>query len=217
MKLPTSRHSLRQRRAFTLIELLTVVAIIAVLAAGSVGAYGKIVESTKKTEAKVMATTIANALEQFFTEYSRLPAPLSGGTGADAEAETSAAEGIVMVLLGKESDDGAKQNTRSQDFLDGFKQAKINTKASEEEGATGGGSTKWINGLVYEDANYEIVDPWGNYFKMMIDLDYNNEIDNPNVDQAGQGKAKLRKRVIIWSPGKDKKEETWDDNVMSWD
>src|SRR5690606_22292159 len=84
MKIPPSLPSRAGRGGFTLIELLTVVAIIAVLVAGSVGAYGKIVESVRKKDAEAMAQTITSAVEQFYTEYSRLPRPESGsGQAAD--------------------------------------------------------------------------------------------------------------------------------------
>ncbi len=197
---------------FTLIELLVVISIIAILAAASFGAYGKIVESVRQKESLVMAVAISNSVEQFYADYNRLPKPSSATDGADSETTTEAGEGIVKVLIGKEGDADSVQNPRNVDYAEGIKPAK----AGGKKGATAGGSDKWVNGLVYEDDNYEIVDNWGNYYKIKLDSDYNKELENPNIDQVSEGRGKLPKRVIVWSVGKDGKEETWEDNTMSW-
>jgi hypothetical protein len=50
-----------------------------------------------------------------------------------------------------------------------------------------------------------------------LDTDYNKELENPDTNGVADGLTKLAKRVLVWSPGKDGKEETWEDNVKSWD
>ncbi len=214
MKLPSA--SFRPRVAgFTLIELLTVMAIIAILAAASFAGYGKIVEGVRKKEAQVMAIAVANAVEQFYADYNRLPKPTSATDGADSDTTTEGGEGLVKVLTGKEGEEGAVQNSRKVDYAEGIKPAKVvKGKAAT---AQAGGSDKWRNGLVLEDENIEIVDSWGNYYKVKLDTDYNKELENPDTNGVADGLIKLAKRVIVWSPGKDGKEETWEDNVKSWD
>jgi prepilin-type N-terminal cleavage/methylation domain-containing protein len=214
MKLPSA--SFRPRVAgFTLIELLTVMAIIAILAAASFAGYGKIVEGVRKKEAQVMAIAVANAVEQFYADYNRLPKPTSATDGADSDTTTEGGEGLVKVLTGKEGEEGAVQNTRKVDYAEGIKPAKVvKGKAAT---AQAGGSDKWRNGLVLEDENIEIVDGWGNYYKVKLDTDYNKELENPDTNGVADGLTKLAKRVLVWSPGKDGKEETWEDNVKSWD
>ena len=214
MKLPSA--SFRPRVAgFTLIELLTVMAIIAILAAASFAGYGKIVEGVRKKEAQVMAIAVANAVEQFYADYNRLPKPTSATDGADSDTTTAGGEGLVKVLTGKEGEEGAVQNTRKVDYAEGIKPAKVvKGKAAT---AQAGGSDKWRNGLVLEDENIEIVDGWGNYYKVKLDTDYNKELENPDTNGVADGLTKLAKRVLVWSPGKDGKEETWEDNVKSWD
>lgn len=214
MKLPSA--SFRPRVAgFTLIELLTVMSIIAILAAASFAGYGKIVEGVRKKEAQVMAIAVANAVEQFYADYNRLPKPTSATDGADSDSTTEGGEGLVKVLTGKEGDEGAVQNTRKVDYAEGIKPAKT-VKAKTGTGMAGG-SDKWRNGLVLEDENVEIVDSWGNYYKVKLDTDYNKELENPDINGVADGLTKLAKRVIVWSVGKDGKEETWEDNVKSWD
>lgn len=214
MKLPSA--TFRPRVAgFTLIELLTVMAIIAILAAASFAGYGKIVEGVRKKEAQVMAIAVANAVEQFYADYNRLPKPTSATDGADSDTTTEGGEGLVKVLTGKEGEEGAVQNTRKVDYAEGIKPAKVvKGKAAT---AQAGGSDKWRNGLVLEDENIEIVDGWGNYYKVKLDTDYNKELENPDTNGVADGLTKLAKRVLVWSPGKDGKEETWEDNVKSWD
>lgn len=214
MKLPSA--TFRPRVAgFTLIELLTVMAIIAILAAASFAGYGKIVEGVRKKEAQVMAIAVANAVEQFYADYNRLPKPTSATDGADSDTTTEGGEGLVKVLTGKEGEEGAVQNTRKVDYAEGIKPAKVvKGKAAT---AQAGGSDKWRNGLVLEDENIEIVDGWGNYYKVKLDTDYNKELENPDTNGVEDGLTKLAKRVLVWSPGKDGKEETWEDNVKSWD
>lgn len=214
MKLPSA--TFRPRVAgFTLIELLTVMAIIAILAAASFAGYGKIVEGVRKKEAQVMAIAVSNAVEQFYADYNRLPKPTSATDGADSDTTTEGGEGLVKVLTGKEGEEGAVQNTRKVDYAEGIKPAKVvKGKAAT---AQAGGSDKWRNGLVLEDENIEIVDGWGNYYKVKLDTDYNKELENPDTNGVADGLTKLAKRVLVWSPGKDGKEETWEDNVKSWD
>ncbi len=200
---------------FTLIELLTVISIIAILAAASFAGYGKIVEGVRKKEAAIMAVTIGNSVDQFYGDYNKLPKPESASEGDDSETTTEASEGLVMVLLGKEGDADTVQNPRKTDYLDGLKQAKP-SKRKRDPGASAG-SDKWANGLVYEQDQFEIVDGWGNYYKVVLDTNYDKELENPNSEEVAEGRPILPRRVAVWSAGKDGKEDTWIDNVKSWE
>lgn len=207
--------ALRPRAAgFTLIELLTVISIIAILAAASFAGYGKIIDGVRKKESQVMAVTISNAVTQFYADYNRLPKSASSADGTDTQSTTEGAEGIIKVLAGKEGDSDALQNPRATNYVEGIKPAKPNNKS---KAASAGASDKWINGFVLEEDNYEIVDGYGNYFKILLDSNYDKELENPNIDEVGEGRARLPKQVIIWSAGKDGKEETWEDNPRSWE
>jgi prepilin-type N-terminal cleavage/methylation domain-containing protein len=199
---------------FTLIELLTVISIVAILAAGAFGAYGKIVENAKKTDSRVMGKGVADAVTQFYGDYNRLPKPTSASAGEDSKTDTSGAEGMIKILTGKEGESDTIQNSRKIDYLEGMKNAKPRTGVRTGEAA---GSDKWVSGLVLEEGNTEAVDGWGNYFSMQLDSNYDGEMENPNLDEVGDGRQKLSNKVIIWSAGKDGKEDTWEDNIKSWD
>ena len=64
---------------------------------------------------------------------------------------------------------------------------------------------------------YSIVDAWGNLYHLRLDTDGDGWVENPDSNQAAEGRPKLKKLVIVWSPGKDGLEETWEDNPKSWD
>lgn len=201
---------------FTLIELLTVISIVAILAAAAFGAYGKIVENAKRTDSRVMGKGIADAVTQYYGDYNRLPKPTSASSGEDSKTDTSSADGMIKILMGKEGESDTVQNSRKINYLEGMKNAKART-GTKPPGGEAPGSDKWVGGLVVEESNTEAVDGWGNYYSMMLDTNYDGEMENPNLDEVGDGRQKLSNRVIIWSAGKDGKEDTWDDNVKSWD
>ena len=213
MKRPPNvpRHAVA---GFTLIELLTVISIIAILAAASFAGYGRIISGVRKKESQVMAVTIANSVAQFFADYNRLPRSASSTAGSDTQTTTEGSEGVVMVLVGKEGEGEGLQNSRAINYLDGMKPAKAATKNKQ---AAAGASDKWVNGLVFEDDNYEIVDGWGNYYNILLDSNYDKEIENPSVDEVAAGRGRLPRQVVVWSAGADGNLDTWDDNPKSWD
>jgi prepilin-type N-terminal cleavage/methylation domain-containing protein len=59
--------------AFTLVELLVVIAIIAILAAMILPVFNVAMTHAKKTQAKLEANQIVNAIEQYDSQYSRMP------------------------------------------------------------------------------------------------------------------------------------------------
>jgi prepilin-type N-terminal cleavage/methylation domain-containing protein len=61
------------QRAFTLIELLVVIAIIAILAAMLLPVFGVAMTHAKKTQAKLQVGQISSAIEQYESQYSRMP------------------------------------------------------------------------------------------------------------------------------------------------
>lgn len=63
----------RQAVAFTLVELLVVIAIIAILAAMLLPVFSVAITHAKKTKAKLECNQIANAIEQYDSQYSRMP------------------------------------------------------------------------------------------------------------------------------------------------
>lgn len=169
---------------FTLVELLVVVAIIAVLAAAGFAGGNAAMQRARKVSAQSVATSIATGVEQFYTEYSALP-----DVGSD-KVQTDGAEGIQLlnILAGKETGTTI-QNARKVRFFSA-KEAKSPT-ANPRDGATYTGST--FAGLY---------DPWGEPYYVVLDTDYDDELDvDPDGDNAP---VTLRgRKVAAYSLGVD--------------
>lgn len=180
MKIPTKPFS---RKGFTLVELLVVIAIIAVLAAASFAIGPAMMNKAKKVSAQAGATSLATAVEQFYTEYSALPsasadpsegAALStakGGTGVD----------LLRILAGEDLND---QNPRKIRFLSG-KEAKNGR-----------------DGIVYSSNGNSIeamTDPWGQPFFLKLDYNYDDRLED--VDPTKSGVNLNGRKVAVYSLG----------------
>lgn len=201
------RHSISHRagRGFTLIELLVSISIVALLVTGAFSAFGFVMERARKTDARNTCHTIANAVDQFQSEYQRLPEPTSFNKGSDTESSTDAAESLVKILKGEDE----VQNPRKQDFLGDIKAASYK-------------DNKPVGGLVEEGEELSLVDPWGGYYKVLLDHDYSGKVENPNEKETSAGSStELRKACIVWTEGNPKSvkngESIWENAaVSSW-
>jgi prepilin-type N-terminal cleavage/methylation domain-containing protein len=190
MKTPSKPFS---RKGFTLVELLVVIAIIAVLASAGFAVGPAMMNRAKKLSAQAGATSLATAVEQFYTEYSALPdvgtgAPLPTNLGGDGVE-------LLNILVGQE-DGNEPQNPR-----------KIRFFSAKEAKGTG---TNARDGLLYSSDDKTIsafVDPWGEPYYIVMD----NESDTEGYDELLQFTPKdnspvtVRGRsVAVFSLGVDK-------------
>ena len=193
-------HSVRAHRGFTLIELLVVIAIIAVLAGVGFSAGSSAIQKAKKTTCLAAATSIEGAVANFYTEYGSMP---SAGT-ADTTVKTDASgKDLLKVLLGLEADAvDQRLNPRGIKFL------------SAKEGKAD------KNGLIYDgDTPKGMFDPWGGPFNVILDLDYNEKLENVKPKGTGSTSVTLNgRRVAVWSDGADGVSVTGKatDDVKTW-
>lgn len=175
MKTPSIPFS---RKGFTLIELLVVIAIIAVLASAGFAVGPAMMNRAKKLSAQATATNIANAVEQFYTEYSALPDPGS----AEAQFATDASP-LLDILAGGSETKSIEQNPRKIRFL------------SVKEAKNG------MDGALYSGtAISKILDPWGQPFYIMLDYDYDEKLKVDPV--SGSATSDLNgRRVAVYSLG----------------
>lgn len=185
MKSPTNN---RNPQGFTLVELLVVIVIIAVLATLGFSVGNGALQRARKVTAQSAAANVANAVEQFYSEYHLLPDPADGSTeDNNPPYTTDSGDGITLleILSGFEDE----QNERKMRFL---------SVKESDKGNRGG--------IVYNDSGDEIVglfDPWGEPYYIVLDYDYDGRLEF-TPSSAYSYDAKLNnKRVAVYSLGTD--------------
>lgn len=185
---------------FTLLELLVVIAIIGILAGLMFPAATGAIRRAEKTNAQNTAYQLKNAISAYFTEYRKYPVDSSRNNDTD-DLRTN--HELMDVMLGADSDEAEKLNPRKIAFYTG-KQAK----------PKGGG--KYIKGVkLEEDGGGELWDPFGDYYFVRMDLDYNNRVPTPDWDTQTDSTV-LPESILIWSAGKDLDEQDDNDNIKTW-
>lgn len=146
MKTPSFAHS---KKGFTLIELLVVIAIIAVLAAAGFAGGAAALEKARKVTAQAAATSVATAIDQFYSEYSSLPS----GSGT---LKTDVGDGVILLNILAGLEEGTDiENERKIRFLS-LKDAKNGKR----------------DGVVYDASGDKITglyDPWGGPYFIVLD------------------------------------------------
>jgi prepilin-type N-terminal cleavage/methylation domain-containing protein len=182
---------------FTLIELLVVVGIIAVLASLAMPAMTGAMKGAKKTRTQAALKDLVLGIKNYQVEYNRYP--VNGNDKSETPRLTDNSNDLIDILLGNNPN---KLNPRKQAFM-------------EPPIAKNG-----VGGLSGTEGNYGLMDTWGSPFNVVMDLNYDNKIANPdrNSDDnnlSSQAPQNLPMGAISYSIGEDKKENTRDD-VVSW-
>jgi len=190
----------RSRSAFTLLELLTVIGIIAILAGILFPAAKGIMDNVKERRAENTALHLKNAINAYATEYRRLPLPASKLQTRDAKVHS---DHELMNILCASPNRGENLNPRNLVFL-------------QERTARPMGGGKYHSGLRYESGgDIALYDPWGEPFRVVFDSDANGRVRPPGWEDRNVGEAILAS-VIIWSAGRDTRDETASDNIRTW-
>lgn len=182
-------NSFRRSQGFTLIELLVVITIVAVLAAMSFAGVNSALKKAKITQGRVAATNVAQAVNQFYSEYSRLP-ELTG----DLRTDSGGGVQLLQILLAEEGGGSDVENSRGINFL----------SVQEGKGKRGGlyygsGSGSSVQGLY---------DPFGNPYTIVLNTDYE---DTLSFSMGGKTYNLRGEQVAVYSPGPDMEEGTTDD------
>ncbi|MFP4351709.1 MAG: type II secretion system protein [Puniceicoccaceae bacterium] len=140
---------MRNRYAFTLVELLTVIAVIAILAAITFGISAGVYERQSRTRAEAELSALASALEAYRAQHGSYP--VADGTDWDGEN----AEILYQALTGQIDPKGDEPETKKV-FIDISKfELKDETDKDED---------------TFSDDN-AFLDPWG--------LPYGYQFDDP--------------------------------------
>lgn len=201
MKNSLSNRPRLSNRGFTLIELLVVIAIIVILAGLMFPATSGALRKAETTHAQNTCYNLRNAITAYYTEYRKYPVK-SGDDNESAEIRSD--HDLMDILLGSDAEaesDGL--NPRRIAFYSG-KQAKP------------AGNNKYRKGVrLNDDGGGELWDPYGDYYYVRMDLDYNNRVEKPQWDDATDSDF-LPESVLVWSAGKDNEENETKDNVKTW-
>ncbi len=139
-----------RRSGFTLIELLVVISIIAILLTLLFPGANAAFEMVRRTQAKNDATQIAMAINQYLSEYGKLPT-----SGSDDVSESGNSDALMKILSGQDN----VENPREIVFLEVPK-----AKAGK-------------NGRVNGEGTYK--DSWGRDYLISMDANYDNRLNDP--------------------------------------
>ena len=202
---------------FTLIELLIVIAIIAVLAGLAFPAFQSVQTAARKTQAKNDVTQIVSAINAFYTEYGQYPWT-ANTTVTDDTTDFFAGDddnnNKLFDILRGDPANGTVQTYNPRAIA--FFQPPVAKDPNLPKSGIGG------NGRMY--------DPWGATYRVRMDNNYNNKLENPYTANTGAGFDPVNLGAIAWSTGKDldgakaggkgnggaKSSTTSNDDVISW-
>lgn len=213
--------------AFTLIELLVVISIIAILMGLLFPAIGLIKETARKAQSKTEVSGIVAAVKQYQTEYGKFP-PIEE-TASDTTKDAIAGEpdigakadnaDLMNVLRGIPEGINESPKNRFNPKVVVFLEGKA---ASDPKAPKGGfaGQNAQKKGCFF--------DPWGKQYNIVLDSNYDNEIDMTQAYKDFQGKDQPRVTCGAFALGKDnllgskknpgyyKKDNEPSDDVVSW-
>jgi prepilin-type N-terminal cleavage/methylation domain-containing protein len=183
-------HASRRSSGFTLIELLVVISIIAALAALSFAGVTAALRKARTTEGQVAASGLAQAVNNFYSEYNRLP-------NLSQQFTTNAGEGVdlLRILLAQEDAANNPVNTRGINFLS-VKEGK-NQRGGLDYGAQG--NSPQAQGLY---------DPFGQPFTVVLNTNYQDVL---TFNVGGRTYNLRGEQVAVFSPGADEQLGTRDD------
>ncbi len=209
----TTFHSTKGlRQGFTLVELLVVIVIIAILASLAVPVTNKVMQMANNTRTKAVMKDLQVAIGHFRTEYNRFPVDLTGTTGGDDidPIITNDSNNLISVLMAMVDPNAGSPNLnpRGIKFID-LAIAKNNSSFGIVNTGSGSGG-----------GNVRLVDIWGMPYRIYLDTNLDNRIENPdaqNVDQRISARAPqyLPTSTAIHCLGPDKIINTRDD-IVSW-
>jgi len=152
---------------FTLIELLVVITIIGLMAAILVPAIAGAFRSAKRARAMSQIKDLDGAVKRYFAEYGKMPVPVGQNGGPDQLVLGAQQAAVIEILINSPYRADTNQNPRQIVFLD-LDPNSFGVKTTVE----------MLNLLQNDKKAYP--DPWGNEYGILMDLDFDEKIDDFN-------------------------------------
>jgi prepilin-type N-terminal cleavage/methylation domain-containing protein len=184
----------RARRAFTVIELLTVIAIIAILMALLLPALNAAKNAAKKAQAKTDGQSLANAVMSFYHDYGAYPLNQSNAKGGldgwdtcygnpPPELYTTADLcDILRAIPDTNFNQNNQLNPRQQVY---FEPAMAKGGTSPHGGLVTVSGAKEPTGGSVPYGGY--VDPWGMEYVVFIDSNYDGSLSTLTPEENLEG------------------------------
>ena len=176
-------------QAFTLIELLVVISIIAVLAGLLLPVAGRVSENARRVSAKAAMMHIVTAVKSYQSDYGVYPVAVTttaaGTAPTDTTYDDTTHNGTLFKVLrnmqvGDSDPAVAAMNSRRTVY---FEYKDVKNAAAPRDGfvpapATGS-TTPSVGANKITMKTGDLVDPWGNLYRVRIDTGYTDKVVDP--------------------------------------
>jgi prepilin-type N-terminal cleavage/methylation domain-containing protein len=192
------KYHFRNKRAFTLIELLTVIVIMLVLAALLFPAIKLTLTKGEVIKAQSAAQNLSGAFRAYYTEYGKWPV---ADTGAANTNITYIVDANLVALL-----QGVNNTTVAGLTITGST-GTSGPFAHNPSTSTLQGNPRGIHFLDFKptdiDSLGDFVDPWKQPYYCRFDISYANSLADPFTGGGGSALTNVGLGVLVWSSGPD--------------
>ncbi len=208
MKIAPPKSKKSSKSAFTLLELLVVISIIGLLAGMVFTGATSVIRRAEKVAAENTAYNLKTAISTYFTEYRKYPVRPGATEGQIILSDAN----IMNILLGSDAEG-------NQGGLNPRRIAFFTGKQAKQGGQQPGDESQFRKGVrLAADGGGVLIDPYNNFYRIVLDLDFNNRVQKPAWDISTTATF-IPETILVWSKGRDNIEAgagKTKDNIKTW-